>query len=173
VLAQPPSGRTVVILLASAAPSCHWDQNETSAELSALAQRGIDTRVIALPGADAASMDALTALAKAGGQSTPLVPANEDALQSELQSIALGSLSSCTLAIDPVVSAPAQAHLLAGVQGSERELPRMAADGSALWSISADGSELQLLGPTCDAAQHGDYDSLRIVVGCVNAPLAP
>ncbi|HEY2734285.1 MAG TPA: hypothetical protein VGI70_09880, partial [Polyangiales bacterium] len=62
---------------------------------------------------------------------------------------------------------------IAGVHGSERELPRTAADGTALFTISPDGKQLQLLGATCNALQQGDYDSLRIVVGCVDLPSAP
>jgi hypothetical protein len=170
---QSISGRTSVVLMANAQPSCRWDRSQASNMLASWrTQRSISTHVIALPGANPAGLDELSALASAGGQSRVLAPANADALRSELQSIALGSLTSCTLALDPAVTNAQDAHLIVGVHGVEQEMARNDASGAALWTLSADGKQLNLLGALCAAAQRGDYDSLTVRVGCVHLPPA-
>jgi hypothetical protein len=170
---QPIVGRTSVVLLANAQPSCRWDRTQASSMLSGWrTQHSIPTHVIALPGANPAGMTELSALASAGGQTAVLTPTNAAALQSELQSIALGSLSSCMLTLDPPVTTPQDAHVIVGVHGVEEEMPRTDANGAALWTLSADGKQLSLLGGLCSAAQRGDYDSLNVRVGCVHFPQA-
>jgi hypothetical protein len=167
------SGRSALVLLASAPASCHWDATQTAALLRAWATQGLITHLIALPGGDAASMSQLTALSEATGQRV-VAPANENALRSDLQSILLGTNSSCNLTLDPPL-APASVtdtQLIVGVQGVEQSMPRSDASGHALWSISADGSQLALLGALCTAAHSGDYDSLRITVSCHDYPPA-
>jgi hypothetical protein len=170
---QPITGSTTVVLMANAPPSCRWDRTQASSMLASWrTQRSVSTHVIALPGANPAGLDELSALASAGGQAGVLAPANADALRSELQSIALGSLTSCTLALDPPVTSAQDAHLIVGVHGVEQEMARNDAGGGALWTLSADGKQLNLLGALCAAAQRGDYDSLTVRVGCVHLPPA-
>jgi hypothetical protein len=166
------TGRTTVVLMVNAQPSCRWDQASTAATLTTwLTQRRITTHVIALPGANQAGMDKFAALAQAGGQTRVLSPVTQGALQSTLQSIVMGSLSSCMLDLNPPVTMPTQAHLIVGVRGVEQEMRRNADSGEALWTISDDGTQLTLLGKLCTAATAGEYDSLRVAVGCVPYPL--
>ena len=165
------TGRMTVVLMVNAQPSCRWSEPQTSGLVAGWrAQRRIDTHVIALPGANDQSMGEFAALAQAGGQPRVIAPANAAALQSALQSIVAGSLTSCTLELDPAVSAPNQAHVIVGVQGVEQEVPRTSDTGEPLWTISDDGKQLMLLGKLCTAASGGDYDSLRVAVGCVHLP---
>jgi hypothetical protein len=70
------------------------------------------------------------------------------------------------------VTAAQDAHLIVGVHGVEQEMPRNNASGAVLWTLSADGKQLNLLAGLCAAAQRGDYDSLTVRVGCVHLPLA-
>jgi hypothetical protein len=166
------TGRTTVVLMVNAQPSCRWDQAPTVATLSTWrTQRRISTHVIALPGANQAGMSQFAALAQAGGQTRVLSPATQGALQSALQSIVMGSLSSCTLELNPPVTMPTEAHLIVGVRGLEQEMRRYADNGEALWTISDDGTQLTLLGKLCTSATAGEYDSLRVAVGCVGYPL--
>jgi RES domain-containing protein len=171
-LASPQlSARTTVVLMVNAQPSCRWSEPQTTGIVANWrAQRRVDTHVIALPGANDQGMGQFAALAQAGGQPRVIAPTNAAALQSALQSIVAGSLSSCTLTLDPAVSAPDQAHVIVGVQGVEQEVPRTADTGEALWTISDDGKQLMLLGKLCTAASGGAYDSLRVAVGCVQYP---
>jgi hypothetical protein len=170
---QPITGHTSVVLMANAQPSCRWDRTQASNMLAAWrTQRSIPTHVIALPGANPSGMNELSALASAGGQTGVLTPSSGDALRSELQSIAAGSLTSCTLTLDPAVTAPQDAHLIVGVHGVEQEMPRSDGNGVALWTLSSDGKTLNLLASLCAAAQRGDYDSLTVRVGCVRYPPA-
>jgi hypothetical protein len=122
--------------------------------------------VIALPGANQQGMDKLAALAKAAGQARVLAPTSEQALRSVLQSAVLGSLDSCTLQLNPAVTRPSDAHVIVGVQGVEQDMPRMTEAGDQLWTISDDGKQLTLQGKLCSALKNGDYDSLRVLVGC-------
>jgi hypothetical protein len=134
-------------------------------------RRNVSMRVIALPGANQLGMDRLTALAQAAGQPRVIAPADAEALRSAVQSSVLGSLESCTLQLEPAIAPASDAHVIVGVQGVERELPRTSASGEALWTISPDGTQLMLLGSACQAAGAGDYDSLRIEVGCTRHPV--
>lgn len=170
---QAITGHTSVVLMANAQPSCRWDRTQASNMLGAWrTQRSIPTHVIALPGANPSSMNELGALASAGGQSSVLTPSSADALRSELQSIAAGSLTSCTLTLEPAITAPQDAHLIVGVHGVEQEMPRSDSNDMQLWTLSPDGKTLNLLGSLCAAAQRGDYDSLTVRVGCVRFPPA-
>ena len=165
--ANMPQGRTRVVLLANSQPSCRWNQDQTAALVSGWrTRRNVTTRVIALPGANPTDMDRLSALAQAAGQPRVVAPTDAAALRSAVESSVLGSLDSCTLQLDPPVPAGADVHVVVGVQGVERELPRTSAAGEALWTISADGTQLTLLGSACQKAGAGDYDSLRVEVGC-------
>lgn len=167
------TGRASVVLVVNAQPSCRWDETQSVATLNAWrTQRNVTTHVIAVPGADQAGMAKFTALARAGGSARVIAPTTPAALQSALQSVVAGSLNTCTLTLDPPVTDIDRAHLIVGIHGVEQEIKRSADDGQAQWTISADGMQLNLLGKLCASAMAGDYDSLRVAVGCVQYPVA-
>lgn len=164
----PSSVKPSVVIIASSAPSCSWDAARASAILKRWnSERGVRTFVIALPGTGATS-DALRALAEAGGTGDVRSPQDSGALEAMLQSVAYDSLASCSLELDPPVSNPSSVEVRVTEMGSERSLPRTSTSGEALWTISADGKTVTLLGSACDAAKGGDYDAIRIVLGCAN-----
>jgi hypothetical protein len=168
-----PQGRSTVVLVVNAQPSCRWDATQSAATVSAWrTQRHIPTRVIALPGAGEPAVRALSGLAQAGGGTRVLTPGSEVALQSALQSIVMGALNSCTLTFNPAVSMPNDAHLIVGVNGIEQEIRRSADSGAAQWTLNDAGTQLNLLGKLCSSALAGEYDSLRLAVGCVRYPIA-
>jgi hypothetical protein len=171
--ARTPSGKTSVVLLVDAAPSCGWDQNQSAKTISTWrSEHQIDTHVIALPGANPQSLEHFDALAMAGGQQRAVAPATTDALRSAIQAVVVGSLSQCNLQLEPPVSDAAAAHVIVGSQGMLQEIPRTSAAGETLWSISSDGTQLLLQGAACSALQAGAYDSLQVDVGCSRYPRA-
>jgi hypothetical protein len=127
-------------------------------------ERGVRTFVVALPGT-ATTADGLRALAEAGGTAEVRAPQSAGALEATLQSVAYDSLASCSLALDPPATNLNAVDVRVTQLGTERSLPRTA-NGETLWTISADGKTVTLLGSACDAAKGGDYDAIRIVLGC-------
>jgi hypothetical protein len=165
--AQPASGRTSVVIIASSMPSCDWDSARASAILKRwYSERGVRTYVIALPSGTGASSDALAALAEAGGTGDVRAPQSVGALEATLQSVAYDSLSSCSLELDPPAQDPGSVQVVVTDMGVEQSLPRTSSAGETLWTISPDGKTVTLLGSACDAAKGGAYDAIRIVLGC-------
>jgi hypothetical protein len=161
------SGRTSVVILASGMPTCQWNAAEASATLARWrTERGVQTHVVALPGSPPGTAAALAALAEAGGTGQVHAPRAIGALEATLQSIVVDSLSSCTLQLDPPAPDPSAVRLLVTEDGVERLLPQTSATGEALWTLSADGRTVTLLGSACDAARGGIYEALRVVLGC-------
>jgi len=159
-------GRTVVVILAGGAPSCAWDATVASAMIARWNLAGVQTHVVALPGSPAATPQALSGLAQAGGSEQVHAPSTSGALESTLQSIVFDSLSSCTLQLDAPAPNPAEVQVLVTQDGVERLLPRTTAAGETSWTLSADGRTLTLVGIACEAASDGTYEAVRVVLGC-------
>lgn len=160
------SNKTRVVILASSTPTCDWDAMRARTTVERWKAQGVKTFVVALPGANASVNAALTSLAEAGGTSTVHSPLTSGALEATLQSIAFDSMSSCSLELDPPAADPSVVRVLVTQGGMEHVLPQVGANGEPLWSITADGKTVTLLGTACATAQAGGYDALRVSLGC-------
>jgi hypothetical protein len=159
--------RTSVVIIASSMPSCSWDSVRASAILKRwYTERGVRTYVIALPSGSGASSDALAALAEAGGTGDVRTPQSLGALEATLQSVVFDSLSSCSLELDPPAADPGSVQVLVTDMGVEQSLPRTSSTGETLWTMSPDGKTVTLVGSACEAAKGGEYDAIRVVLGC-------
>jgi hypothetical protein len=165
--AQPAGDRTSVVVVASGTPSCGWDSARASAIVDRWrTERGVRTYAITLPSGATGTSDALAALAQAGGTATARSPQSVGALEAMLQSIAIDSMSSCSLELDPPATDLNSVQVLVTDLGVEQVLPRSSTSGEALWTISSDGKTVTLLGTACEAATAGEYDGIRIVLSC-------
>lgn len=131
--------------------------------VAGLAKAGVPTYVIGVPGSQAYA-DVLNDMATAGGtarQGSPayyrVESADEDAMLAALKQVAAKIVATCTLKLGDQVTDPS----LVNVYFDDVVVPRDETNG---WRL--DGSELTLVGTSCDRVMGGDVLSIQVVAGC-------
>jgi len=170
------TGITSVILVTDGDPNCAWDEATATGIVSGWAARGIKTYVLGVPGVGGGGVATLNAVAMAGGTMQYIPPSDAATLATTIGEIVeetvTTGIDSCTITFDPPAAAPDKLTLAVTDGGIEAAVPHEYPDGSAAWTISDDGTTVELLGNTCAAAMNGTYQSLRFVFGCVELPPA-
>ncbi len=139
------------------------DEGATVAALDQLAQRGVSTYVVGLPGSDTYA-NVLNRFAEAGRtarQGLPRYYAAEDELEltADLREI----LGEVAISCDVVLDAPPPDRTLVNVYFDERVVPQNAAHG---WSW-LDERTLRIRGSRCDELKLGDVGQVQVLSGCV------
>jgi hypothetical protein len=139
------------------------DVPATSGAIQKLAQRGIPTYVIGLPGA-APYAGALDAMAVAGRTAQPGAPkylavnaASEDAILAALKKVAAKIVGTCTFTLK---EAPADPKLV-NVYLDDEELTYEPESG---WTLA--DKTVTLVGSACERVKSGDALNVRIIAGC-------
>jgi len=134
------------------------DVPATSAALQKLAQRGIETYVIGLPGVKPYA-NALEAMANAGRTGTYFAvdAASEEAMLAALRRVAAKITGTCTFALKEAPADPA----LVNVYLDDDELVYEPVNG---WKI--EGKTVTLVGTACERVKSGDALNVRIISGC-------
>lgn len=127
-----------------------------------LAQAGIATYVVGMPGSEAYAA-VLDKLALAGGTARPAPPlyyqvADASALSSSLQEIGVQVAISCTVDLDTEPPDPK----LVNVYFDTTLVPSSDVDG---WKWTGP-TQLELVGPACDTLKSGDVIQVQVVAGC-------
>jgi hypothetical protein len=148
-------------LFAGAGANC-IDADATEAEVLALAQAGVQTFVVGMPGSEAYT-SLLDRLALAGGTArsgTPRYFAVSDAaaLSDALLQIGTGIPIPCDVTLASVPDNPD----LVNLYFDGELIPRDAADG---WDYSSE-SALSLAGTACSTVRSGAVREVEIVYGC-------
>jgi hypothetical protein len=79
---------------------------------------------------------------------------------------------SCSFTLDPPASYPDKLQLIVDENGTRQTVARqLSADAG--WTISADGSQVELLGRLCDDARAGRFDAITFEYGCDSLPPLP
>jgi hypothetical protein len=178
------TGTTAVVIITDGEPNCSWNQQQTTTTIGNwLSQLHIKTYVVGLPGAvDGKGAAVLSTLAQAGG--TPgaggatdyILPTDPATLQKKLAEIVSKTVStsfdSCTIHLQPVANVPDKLHLVVNSNGVDQDVPHMFGATQA-WTISADGSTVDLLGDLCKNVKAGTYGQIRFEFGCVALPVLP
>jgi hypothetical protein len=143
-------------------PESCLDDTATIAAVQALADVGVTTYVIGVPGSHPYAV-LLDELATIGGTARPTEPhyfrvdtTDQDALTAVFRQIAAKIVASCTFTLTDV---PAPG--LVNVYLDEVVVPQDSLNG---WSIQ--GTSITLLGDTCAKVMNGDALDVRIVAGC-------
>jgi hypothetical protein len=169
-------GITSVILVTDGDPNCAWDEAMATGIVSGWAARGIKTYVLGVPGVGGGGVATLNAVAMAGGTDQYIAPTDAATLATTIGEIVeetvTTGIDSCTITFDQPAAAPDKLALAVMEAGVEAAVPHTYPDGTAAWTISDDGTTVELLGNTCAAAMNGTYESLRFVFGCVELPPA-
>jgi len=170
------TGTVTTLIVTDGAPNCGWDANMTNQIVTDWAAGGINTHVVGLPGADGGAQ-VLTSLAMLGGTTDFLTPTDTATLQTELTNIVLQTVAvgfkECTIAINPAAEVPEDLHLVVTEGGVEKDMPHVFSTGEEAWTVSDDGSVVELVGNVCEAAKAATYESIRFEFGCVDLPPAP
>jgi hypothetical protein len=176
------TGTTVAVIITDGEPNCMWNQNTTVSTITNwLSQKQIKTYVVGLAAANMGNGPmVLTALSDAGGTSPYLTPADPMALQMKLADVVSQTISSgfdtCSIDLAPPTSSPDKLQLVVtepSMPGMEEAVPHDLGSGAGGWTISADGSHVDLSGGLCDSAKAGHFDTLTFKFGCKDIPPIP
>jgi len=172
------TGTTAVVLFTDGAPTdvglCPPYQMLSSDRAGQFAQMGVKTYVVGLPGAG--GVQVLRDIAIAGQTTDYITPDNPTVLAQQLATIASSTISvgfdSCSITLDPPAEAPDELQLVVTQNGMELGVDRDLQAGGG-WSITADGSQVEIFGQLCEEAKAGAYTSLEFKFGCVDLPPLP
>jgi hypothetical protein len=153
-------------------PASCLDEDEAVAEVAALADAGVKTFVVGIPGT-AAYGDTLDAMAVAGQRENPNAPPSYyrvDAtggtagLAEVLTSITRGVIKSCRLQLTSTPEDPDYEGLL-NVEIDGENVPQMGDDG---WEVDRSTSPptIVLKGATCEAMETRGAEQVTITYGC-------
>lgn len=178
IMATKFEGPLVTVILTDGEPNCDTDLQAVVQQVTTWKQMDIATHVIGLPGSQGASQF-LDQLAMVGGTEKFLDPSDAMELESKLRSILTSTVrvgfDSCTFHLDKATEVPDKLHLVVTQAGADKDVPRDLSSqpnwgAGAGWSISADGTTVELQGRLCDLAKEGSYESIRFDYGCVDFP---
>jgi hypothetical protein len=139
------------------------DEGATVAALDHLAQQGVSTYIVGLPGSDTYA-DVLNQFAEAGQTARQGLPRYYAALdQLELTAALREILGEVAISCDVVLDAPPPDRKLVNVYFDARVVPQNAAHG---WSW-LDERTLRVQGDRCDELKRGDVGQVQVLSGCV------
>jgi hypothetical protein len=170
------TGAIAVVLITDGDPNCTWDQAATVGIITAWAARGIKTYVVGLPGVGGNGMTILTTLATAGGTAPYLTPMDSAQLTAQMASIVSSTISvgfnSCSIVINPPTALPNDLQLVVTENGMELGVAHDLGNGAG-WTITPDGSLVELTGALCTDAKAGRFSKLEFKFGCIDIPQLP
>lgn len=178
------TGVTAVMLFTDGAPNCISDamvqgiptKLETEHAAGWLASDpSIKTYVVGLPGA--AGVQLLDDIAVAGGTMTYITPDDPAVLEAKINEIVLSTVKSgfdsCTLNLDPPAQVVDKLQIIVNdTTAGPAYIPRDLGGGSG-WTISPDGTTVELIGSICDDAKGGRFSSVKFEYGCEEPPKIP
>lgn len=175
------TGFTAVMVFTDGQPNCLPDPAvtmvptalETAHAMSWLGN-GVKTYVVGLPGATGAPI--LDQIAVAGGTTTYITPNDPAELQMRLNEIVQNAVSrgfnSCSITLTPAAVVVDELDMVVTEpMVGEQNVPHDVGMGG--WTISPDGSQVELQGLLCDDAKAGRFESIRFEYGCVELPPLP
>jgi hypothetical protein len=113
------------------------------------------------------------ALAAAGG--TTLVQSNNAATLQQTLSAAISrslvqALKSCSIDLEVPVTPPRDVQLVVSERGGEREAAAHDLGHGSGWTITKDGTHVELTGALCEDAKRGRFEAIELAYGCASLP---
>lgn len=150
---------------------------ETNRAKNWLASKNIKTYVVGLPGA--AGVQLLNDVAMQGGTMQYILPDDpkmlEDRLRTLVQETMKTVFDSCSIHLTPAAD-PADKLQMVVVESKDdtkHQVPHDFAPGAG-WTISPDGTQVEINGGLCDDAKNGRFTSITFQYPCKNSvPLTP
>jgi hypothetical protein len=172
-------GITSVVIITDGDPNCAWMPDGdmvTTQIVTDWAAQGIRTHVVGLPGLTGAGDTVLTNLAVAGGTGAYITPTDSAALEMKLREIATETVKqgfeTCRFLLDPPAEVPDKLLMIAQEAGARNNVPHMAGPNAG-WTISPDGTTVEITGALCDDASNGRFESITFEFGCPDIPPPP
>jgi hypothetical protein len=171
------TGNIVVLLVTDGEPAC--DSGTGAAAVAGMwAGLGIKTHVLGLPGIGGNGPTFLDSVAMAGGTTMHKTPADSAALATELEQVAISTVTrgvdNCSIELPEPPEDPELVEMAVtdASTGLEFAVPRERAPGDG-WTMASDGSQITLTGALCDEAKAGRFTNIRFVFGCLVLPILP
>ena len=171
------TGALVVVAVTDGAPNCFNDPNlsmtptalETDRATAWLSDKNIKTYVVGLPGA--AGVQVLNDVAQSGGTMEYLLPDDPAVLEAKLKEVVNETVKtkfdSCMIKLTPSADPPDKLQMLVveAKDGKKSRVDHMLGPNAG-WTISADGSQVEITGLLCDDAKSGRFSSITFEYGC-------
>lgn len=177
-------GDLAVVAVTDGAPNCFPNSDTTDLEVNRastwLAERGIKTYVVGLPGAQGVQL--LNEVAAQGGTTEYILPDDpkqlEDRLRTLISETSKTVFDSCSIKLTPAAD-PADQLLMVVREASDdtlHQVPHMLTP-TAGWTISPDGVQVEIMGDLCADAMNGRFTSIQFQYPCKEGepipPLSP
>jgi uncharacterized protein YegL len=167
------AGTTVVVVITDGDPNCSWNEATANGLVAKWLTNGVKTFVIGIPGLSGDGQTLLNTLAVAGGTTMFFNTTDSAVLQSQLEMITTQTITttfdSCKIALDPPPPDPDMVVMIALENGMKLSVPRMLG-ADAGWTISADGTQVDLTGLLCRDAKEGRFTEITFEYGCPPPP---
>jgi hypothetical protein len=178
------TGPLAVVVFTDGEPNCADDTTITMIPVDTEVNRAykwlndynVKTYTVGLPGGQ--GVQVLQDIAYYGGTQTYIVPDDPAVLQAELAKIVSETVTetvgfnSCSISLNPPAMVPDELAMVVEESGMLFHMPHMQ-DQDVLWTISPDGSQVELLGGLCQRAQEGYYASINFEFACEVLPPPP
>ena len=177
-------GDLAVVAVTDGAPNCFPAGDTTDLEVNRaatwLAERGVKTYVVGLPGAQGVQL--LNDVAAQGGTTEYILPDDpkqlEDRLRTLISETSKTVFDSCSIKLTPAAN-PADQLLMVVREASDdtlHQVPHMLSP-TAGWTISTDGVQVEIVGDLCADAMIGRFTSIQFQYPCKEGepipPLSP
>jgi hypothetical protein len=149
---------------------------ETQHTADWLSMKGIKTYMVGLPGA--AGVQLLNDVAKSGGTMQYLLPDDPKVLEAKLkeaitQTVKMG-FATCSIKLTPAANPPEKLQMIVveAKNGMKSRVDHMLGPDAG-WTISTDGTQVEIQGQLCDDAKQGRFSSINFEYGCKDIPPPP
>jgi hypothetical protein len=176
------TGNLAVVAFTDGAPNCVPDDTmtmiptmpEPARAAGWLANKMVKTYVVGLPGAD--GVDLLNQVAVSGGTMQYILPDDPAALEAKLREVVSETVKmgfdSCSINLKPAADPVEKLQMVVEENGMRSRVDRMLS-ADAGWSITPDGTHVEIMGKLCDDAKAGRFQSITFEYGCKDLPPLP
>jgi hypothetical protein len=176
------TGDVAVVAFTDGQPNCFPDDTMTMIPTKPepdraagwLADKKIKTYVVGLPGA--LGVDLLNQVAVSGGTMQYIVPDDPMMLEAKLKEVVSETVkagfNSCSINLKPAADPVEKLQMVVEENGKRQKVDRMLS-ADAGWSITADGTHVEITGKLCDDAKAGRFQSITFEYGCKDLPPLP
>jgi hypothetical protein len=176
------TGGVAVVAFTDGAPNCFPDDTMTTIPTmpepdragSWLANKMVKTYVVGLPGA--AGVDLLNQVAVSGGTMQYILPDDPAMLEAKLREVVNETVKmgfdSCSINLKPAADPVEKLQMVVEENGMRQKVARMLS-ADAGWTISADGTHVEITGKLCEDAKAGRFHSITFEYGCKDLPELP
>jgi hypothetical protein len=172
-------GQLVVVAFTDGQPNCFpapgtITATEPERATNWLASKNIKTYVVGLPGAQ--GVEILNNVAVSGGTMQYILPDDPAALETKLkelvgETIKMG-FDSCSINLTPAADPADKLQMVVEENGVRQRVERMLS-ANAGWSITPDGTRVEITGQLCEDAKAGRFESITFEYGCKELPPLP